>query len=147
MQDSVEQVSSYLHVFNSELYFIQIDEEYIPESPIPEVEEDLPSDDGMSPEDSPRRKVNLSQPAMKPNDTIVLEFGGGQPSNRSNFFPLNLYLISTQFFSLTCKHNEILISFKIVFFLSTLKRRKNLKQVSSSLWQLKNYFKVLCFKL
>lgn len=74
---------------------MQIDEEYIPESPIPEVEEDLPSDDGMSPEDSPRRKVNLSQPAMKPNDTIVLEFGGGQPSNRSNFSPflLDIFLL------------------------------------------------------
>ncbi|XP_060552512.1 katanin-interacting protein-like isoform X2 [Ruditapes philippinarum] len=59
------------------------EDDFIPESPIPEVEEDLPSDDDYSPEDSPRRNINLNKPTMKPNDTIVLEFGGsGNSSNK-----------------------------------------------------------------
>ncbi|XP_045212183.2 katanin-interacting protein-like isoform X2 [Mercenaria mercenaria] len=58
------------------------DDDFMPESPIPEVEEDLPSDDDFSPEDSPRKQLDLKQPKMKANDTIVLEFGGGQSSNK-----------------------------------------------------------------
>ncbi|KAL4239441.1 hypothetical protein ACF0H5_000256 [Mactra antiquata] len=53
------------------------DEDFIPESPIQEVEEDIPSDEEYI--DSPGRKINLNnKPKMKPDDTIVLEFGGGQ---------------------------------------------------------------------
>lgn len=39
------------------------------------------------PEDSPGRKVNLNKPTMKPDDTIVLEFGGGGRAapNRSKY--------------------------------------------------------------
>ena len=45
-------------------------------------DEDIPSDDSMSPaEDSPRR--DYSRPLVKPQDTIVLDFGGGSPGNRS----------------------------------------------------------------
>ncbi|WAQ97416.1 KATIP-like protein [Mya arenaria] len=53
-------------------------DDYVPESPIPEVEEDVPTDESENFEESPRRNINLKQP----NDTIVLEFGGGPPPSK-----------------------------------------------------------------
>lgn len=54
------------------------------------MEEDLPTDESADIGDSPRRNVNLKQPAMKPHDTIVLEFGSGAPSNKSNIVVLEM---------------------------------------------------------
>ncbi|XP_052267310.1 katanin-interacting protein-like isoform X2 [Dreissena polymorpha] len=56
------------------------DEDFTPESPIPEIEEeDIPSDD--SEEDSPRRHFNL-KPSPQKQPEIVLEFGGGPAPNK-----------------------------------------------------------------
>ena len=55
-------------------------------------DEDIPSDDSLSPaEDSPRR--DYSRPLVKPQDTIVLDFGGGAPGNRSMFNGKSHYIL------------------------------------------------------
>lgn len=74
---------------------MQQEDEYEPESPIPEVEEDLPTDESTNYDDSPRKNVNLKQRPVKPDDTIVLELGGGPPRNKSNlgvYYVLRYYL-------------------------------------------------------
>ena len=47
------------------------------------MDEDILSDDSLSQDESPRR--DYSKPLVKPQDTIVLDFGGGAPVNRSKF--------------------------------------------------------------
>lgn len=59
---------------------VSSEEEYEPESPIAEVDEDLPSDESMSHDESPRR--DYSKPLVKPQDTIVLDFGGAAPTSK-----------------------------------------------------------------
>lgn len=72
-----------------------MEEDYEPDSPIPEVEEDIPTDESGIMEDSPKRNINLKKPTMKPDDTIVLEFGCGLSQNKSKInkhFMSSLYI-------------------------------------------------------
>ena len=83
---------------------LQEEEDYEPESPIAEVDEDIPSDDSLSPEESPRR--DYSKPLVKPQDTIVLDFGGGAPANKSKFSS-SIFVLAVDFrawFVTTCNH-------------------------------------------
>ena len=86
------------------LFHHQEEEDYEPESPIAEVDEDIPSDDSLSPEESPRR--DYSKPLVKPQDTIVLDFGGGALANKSKF-SISILVLSVQhraWFVTTCHH-------------------------------------------
>jgi len=63
---------------------------------LPEVEEDIPTDESVDIEDSPKRNINLKKPSMKADDTIVLEFGFGASQKKSKNFN-NIWIIRQQY--------------------------------------------------
>ena len=61
------------------------------------MEEDIPTDESVDIEDSPKRNINLKKPSMKADDTIVLEFGFGASQQKSKNFKQHLNYQTTPF--------------------------------------------------